>query len=54
LTELAHLDNQLRGEIVNDQAEIASLGRRWESITGEALPRRPSIDLIREVGKTWT
>ena len=53
-TELAYLDNQLRGQILNDRSDIASLGARWESITGEALPRRPSIDLIKEVAKTWT
>jgi transcriptional regulator with XRE-family HTH domain len=53
-TELAYLDNQLRGQILSDRSDIASLGKRWESITGEALPRRPSIELIREVAKTWT
>ncbi|MFY1687712.1 Scr1 family TA system antitoxin-like transcriptional regulator [Plantactinospora sp. WMMB782] len=52
-TELAYLDNQLRGQILTDRSDIASLGQRWDSLTGEALPRRPSIDLIREVAKTW-
>lgn len=53
-TELAYLDNQLRGQVVTDPLDIASLGRRWESVTGEAFPRRRSIELIREVATTWT
>lgn len=53
-TELAYLDNQLRGQVVTDPVDIASLGRRWESVTGEALPQRRSIELIREVATTWT
>lgn len=53
-TELAYLDNQLRGQVVTDPIDVASLGRRWESVTGEALPQRRSIELIREVARTWT
>lgn len=53
-TELAYLDNQLRGQVVTDPLDVASLGRRWESVTGEAFPRRRSIELIREVATTWT
>ncbi|SCG73979.1 hypothetical protein GA0070609_4929 [Micromonospora echinaurantiaca] len=52
--EVAYLDNQLRGQMVTDSRDIASLSRRWESVTGEALPRRRSIALIREVAQTWT
>ncbi|MFI6757991.1 Scr1 family TA system antitoxin-like transcriptional regulator [Micromonospora sp. NPDC050417] len=53
-TEAGHLDNQLRGQMVDLRADLVSLGRRWESVTGEALPRRHSIELIKEVAKTWT
>ncbi|MFI7647137.1 Scr1 family TA system antitoxin-like transcriptional regulator [Micromonospora sp. NPDC049460] len=52
--EVAYLDNQLRGQMVTDGIDVASLGRRWESVTGEALPCRRSIALIREVAQTWT
>ncbi|WP_341719109.1 helix-turn-helix transcriptional regulator [Micromonospora sp. FIMYZ51] len=51
--EAAYLDNQLRGQVVTERADLASLGARWESVTGEALPRRQSIELIREVATTW-
>lgn len=52
--EAAYLDNQLRGQVVTDSADLASLGARWESVTGEALPRRRSIELIRKVATTWS
>lgn len=51
--EVAYLDNQLRGELVTDPDDIATLSRRWESIAGEALPCRRSVELIREVAQTW-
>ncbi|GAB3945410.1 hypothetical protein GCM10027614_37130 [Micromonospora vulcania] len=51
--EVAYLDNQLRGQIVTDQADVASLGRRWESVAGEALPCRRSVELIQEAAETW-
>lgn len=53
-TEVGYLDNQLRGQIVSDRSDLVSLGRRWESITGEALSTRQSIELIKEVAKTWS
>ncbi|MFG2057719.1 Scr1 family TA system antitoxin-like transcriptional regulator [Micromonospora sp. NPDC048930] len=52
--ELAHLDNQLRGQTVDGPNDIAALERRWETVAGEALPRRQSARLIEEVVKTWT
>ncbi|MEV0725142.1 DUF5753 domain-containing protein [Micromonospora purpureochromogenes] len=52
--EVAYLDNQLRGELVTEPADIASLGRRWEYVAGEALPARRSITLIREAVERWT
>lgn len=51
--ELAHLDNQLRGQTVDSPSDVAALERRWETVTGEALPRRQSARLIEEVAKTW-
>ncbi|MFG1802121.1 Scr1 family TA system antitoxin-like transcriptional regulator [Micromonospora carbonacea] len=52
--ELAYVDNQLRGQVVNDPVDVAGLMRRWESVTGEALPGRGSTALIREVATTWS
>ncbi|PZG11342.1 DNA-binding protein [Micromonospora craterilacus] len=53
-TEVAHLDNQLRGQTEDGPSGLATLGRRWETVAGEALPRRQSARLIEEVAKSWT
>lgn len=52
--ELVHLDNQLRGQTVDSPNDVAALERRWETVTGEALPCRQSARLIEEVVQTWT
>ncbi|MFG1950069.1 Scr1 family TA system antitoxin-like transcriptional regulator [Micromonospora sp. NPDC048830] len=52
--ELAHLDNQLRGQTVDCPSDVAALEHRWETVTGEALPCRQSARLIEEAAKTWT
>ncbi|NJP33208.1 helix-turn-helix domain-containing protein [Micromonospora thermarum] len=51
---LAHLDNQLRGQTIDGPNDVAALERRWETVTGEALPCRQSARLIEEVAETWT
>ncbi|MFI9643076.1 Scr1 family TA system antitoxin-like transcriptional regulator [Micromonospora sp. NPDC051925] len=52
--EVAHLDSALRAHITDRPDDVDSLQRRWESLRGEALPRRASRDLIRELAKSWT
>ncbi|MCI4064783.1 DUF5753 domain-containing protein [Micromonospora sp. R77] len=52
--EVAHLDNPLRAHVTDRPEDVDSLQRRWESLRGEALPRRASRDLIRELAKSWT
>jgi hypothetical protein len=51
--EVAHLDNPLRAQVVDRRDAIDKLIRRWEAVRSEALPRALSIDVIREVAKTW-
>jgi len=53
-TVAAHLDQQIKAQVANQFADIATLQQTWEAIRGEALPRRQSLDLIKEVAKTWT
>lgn len=53
-TRVAHVDSQLNAQIVSGPADIASLAKVWEAIRSEALPRRQSLDLIKEAAKTWT
>lgn len=51
---VAHEDGQVRAQIIDDTREIATLGRRWARIVGEALPRAQSLDLIRRAAASWT
>ncbi|MGB2570854.1 helix-turn-helix domain-containing protein [Micromonospora citrea] len=53
-TRIAHADNQLRAQIVDASADVARLAKTWEIVRNEALPRRQSMDLIKEVAKSWT
>lgn len=46
---VGHLENQLGGEVVDKDDDVATLQARWESVRNEALPRRQSIDLLKEV-----
>ncbi|RLK13552.1 helix-turn-helix protein [Micromonospora sp. M71_S20] len=53
-TRVAHADNQLSAQIVDASTDIARLARTWEIVRNEALPRRQSTVLIKEVAKSWT
>ncbi|MEV4759671.1 helix-turn-helix transcriptional regulator [Micromonospora sp. NPDC049559] len=52
--QAAHLDSALRAYITVRADDIDSLQTRWEKLRSDALPRRATLDLIREVAKTWT
>lgn len=51
---VAHADSQLAAQIVERPIDVATLTDRWERIRGEALPRRQSLDLIKEAAASWT
>lgn len=51
---LAFLDNHLRGQIVQDAADVMWIAKMWESIRSEALPHHQSTKLITEVAETWS
>jgi transcriptional regulator with XRE-family HTH domain len=49
-----YIDNQLDAQIVESQVDIARLSVRWDGLTSEAFPTRQTLDVVREVAKTWT
>ncbi|MDG4832237.1 helix-turn-helix transcriptional regulator [Solwaraspora sp. WMMD1047] len=53
-TMIAHQDHQVKAQVVNGVHDIATLQETWDDIVGEALPRRQSLDLIKEAVKSWT
>ncbi|RKN50945.1 helix-turn-helix domain-containing protein [Micromonospora endolithica] len=53
-TIVGHTDYQVRSQTISSSGEIATLRKTWEAVLRDALPRRPSLDLIKEAAKTWT
>ena len=51
---VAYQDTALRGMIVDNADDVASLMVLWDTIKAEALPRAASLQLIEEVAKSWT
>ena len=51
---MAYQDTAVRGMIVDDTADVASLMFLWDTVKSVALPRAASLNLIEEAAKTWT
>jgi transcriptional regulator with XRE-family HTH domain len=51
---VAYQDTAVRGMIVDDAADVASLMILWDTLRSVALPVAASLDLIEEAAKTWT
>jgi hypothetical protein len=51
---VAYQDTAVRGMIIDDGDEVASLMVMWDTIKAEALPRAASLAVIEEVAKTCT
>jgi len=52
-TEVAVLDNRLRGQFIELPEDMAVIRRAWEAVRSEALPRGQSRDLIEEACDRW-
>jgi transcriptional regulator with XRE-family HTH domain len=50
---VGHLDNQLGGLVADRTEDVETLLGKWESVRNDALPRRQSLDLIKEIVKPW-
>ncbi|MER5453727.1 helix-turn-helix transcriptional regulator [Micromonospora sp. NPDC002389] len=51
---IGHLESQLGGDVLDRPDDLDTLFERWESVRTEALPRRQSLDLMKEVANQWT
>ncbi|MEV1287582.1 helix-turn-helix transcriptional regulator [Micromonospora sp. NPDC049679] len=52
--DVAYLDNQLQGQVVDRAADVLSVRQTWESVRAEALSHGQTMDLITEATRTWT
>lgn len=51
--DVAYLDDQLQGRLVERSDDITVVRQLWESIRSEALNEQQSIELILEVAESW-
>lgn len=51
--DVAYVDNQLNGEVIEDTEALAGLQRMFDTARSDALSRQESIDLILKVAAQW-
>jgi transcriptional regulator with XRE-family HTH domain len=52
--ELAYLDNAMSGDVIEGAGRVAALKRAWESLRGDALTKKASMELIEKAARRWT
>ncbi|RCG28277.1 XRE family transcriptional regulator [Sphaerisporangium album] len=52
-TDVAYVDNQLSGEVVEHAEDLVRLKRMFDAFRAEALPKQESISLIMEEVERW-
>ncbi|MCA2213274.1 helix-turn-helix domain-containing protein [Jidongwangia harbinensis] len=52
--DVAYLDNQIKGTVVDLAAEVRILNEAWEAVRAEALPKRQTLSMISEAANQWT
>lgn len=51
--DVAYLDHQLKGHVIQCPTEVLALRQRWEAVRAEALPHRQTMEVIMEAAKSW-
>jgi hypothetical protein len=51
---VGYQEGALRGQPVDDPKDVESLTLAWDTLRGEALPRKASLALLEEVASTWS
>ena len=51
---IVYLETALTGLVVERPEDVSAVTLRYETLKNEALPRAASLELLREVAKTWT
>jgi transcriptional regulator with XRE-family HTH domain len=52
--DVAYLDNALAGHVVERPEDVKHVAMLYDTLRAEALPTRASVELITEVGRSWT
>ena len=51
--DVAYLDDQLQGRLVERGDDITVVRQLWESIRSETLNEQQSVELILKVAESW-
>jgi hypothetical protein len=51
---IVYLETALTGLVVERPEDVAAVTLTYDTLKSEALPRAASLELLREVAKTWT
>ena len=52
-TEVAYVDNALRGDVIEKSEDVASVRRLWQKLSSKARPEDESIDMIKKAAAAW-
>lgn len=52
-TEVAYVDNALRGDVVEKPEDVAAIRRLWQMLSAKALHEEASIELITKAAESW-
>jgi hypothetical protein len=52
-SDVAYVDNQLSGEVVEHTEDVTRLRRMFEVFRADALPQRESVELIIGMAEQW-
>ena len=51
---VVYLETALTGLVVDKPEDVAAVTLIYETLRGEALPRARSLEMLKEVAKSWT
>ena len=52
-TEVAYVDNALRGEVIELPEDVAAIRRLWQKLSAKARPEEESLEVIKEAAERW-
>jgi transcriptional regulator with XRE-family HTH domain len=52
-TEVAYVDNALRGEVIELPEDVAAVRRLWQKLSAKARPEEESLEMIKEAAERW-
>jgi transcriptional regulator with XRE-family HTH domain len=52
-TEVAYVDNALRGDVIEKPEDVASIRLLWQKISAKVYPEEESLKMIEEAAQRW-